>query len=116
MAVALLAALLSLGCVHRIEVSALPAGATIAFNGSPAGRSPVEVEVRPFKPRELTVSLPGYRTATVELSRTGPMSFVADALTLRWLRALGLTPYRPVEVRLVREHGGIGTWDPSELE
>ena len=109
-------ALLLLGCVHRVPIQSLPAGATVTWNGEEVGRAPVEVEVRPFRPRELEVTLPGYRPAVLRLSRTGPMSFVAEAVTLRWFRATGLVPWHTVEVTLVREHGGIGTWDAEDLE
>lgn len=111
----LLAGAILTGCVHRIEVRSTPPGAAIIWNGTAAGRAPTHLTVRPFQPHDVAVRLTGYRTAEITLSRTGTMSFVGDLLTLHWFRALGLVPYAEVEVRLLREHGGIGTWDPEDL-
>lgn len=104
------------GCVHRIEVRSNPPGAAVTWNGTSAGRAPAQLTVRPFQPHAVTLRLTGYRTADVTLAHTGSMSFVSDALTLHWFRAIGLVPYAQVEVRLLREHGGIGTWEPEDLQ
>lgn len=104
------------GCVHTIPVRSFPDGATVSVGGAAPTRVPTEVAVRPFGPKVIVVSLPGYRSATVHLSRTGPLSFVWDAVTFRFGRMVGLTPYREVEIRLLREHGGMGTWDPQDLQ
>jgi hypothetical protein len=62
------------------------------------------------------VSLPGYRTVTMRVPPgTSHTAFVGDALTFRWARALGRRPYAVLEVRLVPDHDGVGTWAPEDV-
>jgi hypothetical protein len=66
--------------------------------------------------RAIRASLGGYRTVTVRLPlHATTTGFLVDVLTLRWRRAFGGVPYTTVELRLVPEHGGVGTWDPEDV-
>lgn len=112
-------ALLSLllgGCVHRFEVSTSPPGGMATFNGTAVTGAPYEVAVHPFGRRQISVVVPGYRPMSVKLARTGPLSYLTDALTFHWLRALGLVTYAKVELALVPEHGPIGTWNAEDID
>ena len=117
-----LAALL-VACVHRVDVVTAPEGARVALvdragrvvPGDPARVGPTRVELRPFGARRVEVSLPEHRTLTVTLPlRLVTWGWVTDTLTLRWRRAFGLVPAEVLEVRLVEDHGGVGTWTPDE--
>ncbi len=110
-------------CVHRVDVVTAPEGARVVVvdrrgrvvPGAPAGVGPTSVELRPFGARRVEVSLPEHRTVTVTLPlRLVTWGWVADTLTLRWRRAFGIVPAAIVEVRLVEDHGGVGTWAPEE--
>ena len=117
-----LAALL-VACVHRVDVVTAPEGARVALvdragrvvRGDPTRVGPTHVELRPCGPRRLEVSLPEHRTLTVTLPlRLVTWGWVTDALTLRWRRSFGVVPAAIVEVRLIEDHGGVGTWTPDE--
>jgi hypothetical protein len=114
---------LLVACVHRVDVVTAPEGARVALvdragrvvPGDLARVGPARVELRPFGARRLEVSLPEYRTVTVTLPlRLVTWGWVTDTLTLRWRRAVGLVPAAIVELRLVEDHGGVGTWTPDE--
>ena len=110
------ALLLGPGCVHRLHVRTDPVGASVSLGERRLGLSPVTVVLPLFGPHMLTVQAAGYRTLTVplgwKLSALGPPP---DAV------ASGLPAPDPgrsatLELRLVREHGGVGTWDPATVE
>lgn len=94
-ALALLAgALVAAGCAHRVALTSAPAGAAVTLGGERVGVTPMELAVHWVGPRVLRVELSGYRPLEVRL---------------------GLFPRRAVELRLVREHGGAGTWTPDQV-
>ncbi len=108
-------AALSTGCAHRVEVVSSPPGAMIRYDDAPAVATPATLRVPFGGARDVTVGLGGYRTTTARLPlRVTATGFLWDALTLRWRRARGAAPYTTLEVRLVEEHGGVGTWAPEE--
>lgn len=111
----MLYALLLLGCVHRVTITTLPEGANLYRAGTHVGQAPATVAIRPFGATGVEARLPGYREATTSLRGVGTMSFVAEFLTLRWGRALGLRPRADVEIRLVPDHGPAGTWSPDDV-
>lgn len=90
-----LAVALGAGCVHQVVLESHPIGAYVSVGETRVGVTPLDVPIRTFGPHEVTVELVGYRTL--------PLHF-------------GLIPPRRLEVRLVPEHGGAGTWDPSVVE
>jgi hypothetical protein len=115
---------LLLGCVHRVDVVSVPSGATVAWLDRagqpmpdlPEQPVPAQLRLRPFGPRRVRVSLPDHRTVDVAFS-PGLVSweFVTDVLLARPDRLWGRAPARVVEVRLVEEHGGVGTWAPGDV-
>lgn len=119
-ALALLALPALAGCVHRVEVTTVPAGAVVYQDGQRLGPAPVVVEVHPFQAarrRHVSATLPGYRDLDVRLPLSaGTWGFAADVVTLRWGRALGRRAHSSCELRLVPEHGGVGTWDPEDVD
>lgn len=93
-----------------------PSGAMVRYDDAPAVATPATIRVPFGGPRDLTVGLGGYRTTTARLPlRVTVTGFLWDALTLRWRRALGAAPYTTVEVRLVADHEGVGTWGPDDV-
>ena len=82
--------LVLLGCVHRVTVTTVPAGAEITRGTRAVGHAPTELRVPPFGVARVTASLPGDRPL---VARIHP----------RLWRA------RPeVELRLVPEHAPPG--------
>lgn len=114
--VPLLASALSGGCVHRVTVVTEPPGALVRWNGEALPADRPMIRVGPFGPRQLEVEEPGYRTYEGRLTGHGLARFAVQALGLRWLTATGAVPDGEVRVTLLREHGGIGTWNPDDLE
>jgi len=106
-------ALLLLGCVHRVQVTTVPVGATLYRNEARLGEAPVEVRVPIFSSRHVEARLPGYRSVTTVLPRVGPMSYLSDVFSLHWGQALGLRDKAVVEIRLMPDHGPVGTWEPE---
>jgi hypothetical protein len=104
-------ALLLLGCVHRIEVTTIPAGATLYRAQTHLGEAPAIVPMRIFSSTRIEARLPGYRP----VRGMGTASFFVDFLTLHWPRALGLQPRGTVEIRMMPEHGPVGTWTPEDV-
>jgi hypothetical protein len=115
---------LLLACAHRVDLVSVPSGATVAWIDR-AGRPipdapevpvPAQLRLTPFGPRRVRVSLPDHRSVDVAFS-PGLVSweFAADVLLVRPGRLRGRTPARVVEVRLVAEHGGVGTWAPGDV-
>lgn len=95
--VLLLLALLAVpGCAHRVRVDTLPRGAVVTYRGT-RGTTPVDLKVRAFGPRKITVRLAGYRTWEGRL----PAS--------TWYRG-----YTELDLILVEEHGAAGTWTPED--
>lgn len=89
MRVVLLLALFA--CVHPVAVRSDPAGAYVSMDGVRVGVTPYTIEVK--RRQSVTVEMVGYR----------PLSF--------WV---GPATPPAVEVRLIPEHGGAGTWEPTE--
>lgn len=81
--------LVLLGCAHTVTVVANPAGATLRVDGRRVGVSPAEVVVRPFRPVTVSAAHPGYRPLDVRV-RAGARD-------------------RTLELRLVEDHGGVGS-------
>lgn len=89
--------LLLLACAHRVTIVSNPPAATVASEGDTRGVTPLTLTIKPYRPQTVIVRHPGYRPI---------------AITLR--RGLRIHP-RTVEVRLVEEHGGVGTWEPEDV-
>jgi hypothetical protein len=99
--IALLAALGLPACIHYVEVQAVPAGATLLLGER---RAPARVAVPAFGRTVVTASLPGYRSVDVDLSpEFGGWQYLADALTFRWRRNLGLVSSGTVLIRMERD-------------
>lgn len=111
-----LLSLLLPACVHRVTVVTEPPGALVRWNGEPLPAEQMELRVGPFGPRVLEVEEVGYRPYVGRLSGHGPLRFVIQALGLRWLAMTGAARDAEVRVTLLREHGGVGTWNPEDLE
>lgn len=111
-----LAVLLTTGCVHRVTVVTEPPGALVRWNGEILPPEQPELRVGPFGPRELEVEEVGYRPYHGRLTGHGPLRFLVQAVGLRWLAMTGAARESEVRVTLLREHGGIGTWNPDDLE
>lgn len=98
-ALALAALLLPSACAHRVVVATAPAGALVVEGDRRLGVTPVEIRVRPsLRARRVVVELAGYRPMETKLA---------------W------RPFRrrsTRELRLVEEHGGVGTWDPEDAD
>lgn len=92
---ALLLSLLA-GCPKPVELTTAPAGAFVQQGKRRLGSAPVAVRTGVFRARQVTVKLAGYRTLTFRVTR-------------KMARA------GAVEVRLVPEHGGAGTWAPEDV-
>lgn len=108
-------ALLLIGCIHRVEVTSLPAGAVLYRKQTQLGDAPVTVRIPMFASTEIEARMPGYRTVTTRLRGVGTMSFVSDFVFLHWRKAVGARPKGQVELRLIPEHGPVGTWEPDEV-
>ena len=52
----------------RVELVSNPAGAAVNVNGAFQGRAPLTLRLRPGQPHTITLTAPGYETATRELS------------------------------------------------
>lgn len=105
--------LLLLGCVHRVQVTTVPAGAALYRDEARVGEAPAQVRVPIFSSRTIEARLPGYRSVTTVLPRVGPLSFLGDVFSLHWGQALGLRDKVAVEIRLIPDHGPVGTWEPE---
>lgn len=90
--------LVLVACAHRVTLVSNPPAATIHRDGERVGVTPVEIEVRPFHPAKVVARHPGHRPLTVTV-RAG----------------LRLRPHT-VELRLVEEHAGVGTWAAEDVE
>lgn len=106
------------GCAHRVLLKTDPAGARVSVNGEPMGFAPTTVQVLwvPFKPLEMQVELPGYRTVTLDLQKDlGPIRLLTEvARPWRWDRWWGGEARRQHEILLIRYHGRAGTWTPED--
>ena len=103
-------------CAHLVEVRTAPEGAELRYGGEPVGPAPVTLRVRPFGPRALEANFAGYRTLSTELPLSWTTSrFVGDALLLRPLQGLGIRRSGVLELMLVPEHEGVGTWEEGEV-
>lgn len=83
------------GCVHRVTLVSHPAAAYVTVGETRAGVAPVELEVPLFGERRVSVQRSGFRTVDLRLP---------------------FLPPREIEVRLVPEHGGAGSWDPEDID
>lgn len=107
------------GCAHKVHIVSDPPGATVRVGRQTLGPTPRDVSMLwwPFRPMRVRVAAPGYRPVDVSLKeRVGPWHLVGELLTLHWKRLLGLAPRAEIEVLLVREHGGVGTWSPDDIK
>lgn len=107
---------LLVGCAHLVEVTSAPAGAEVRYAGQALGPAPVTLRVRPFGPRTVDATLLGHRPVQVTLPL--PLTttrFLGDVLLVRPLQGLGLRPVTTLELRLVKEHGAVGTWTDVEV-
>ncbi|MES2643771.1 MAG: PEGA domain-containing protein [Myxococcota bacterium] len=86
---------LGVGCTHRVALLSDPVGAYVTMGETRVGVAPVEIVVPAFGGRVVSVQRTGYRTVELKLP---------------------LLPPREVEVRLVPEHGGAGSWDPEDID
>ena len=105
-----------LGCAHLVDVTSVPPGVEVRYAGQPVGTAPVTLRVRHVGPRRVEATLVGYRPVQVTL----PLSltttrFVGDVLLVRPLQGLGVRFVTTLELRLVKEHGAVGTWSDVEL-
>ena len=107
--------LLLLGCIHRVEVTTFPEGATLYRKGRQLGEAPLVVRIPMFATTQVEAKMPGYRAVDTKLRGVGTASFVADVLFLHWLKAVGLRTKAEVELRLMPEHGPVGTWAPEDV-
>jgi hypothetical protein len=99
-----------LACVHLVEVRSSPEGAEIRYAGEDLGPTPVQLRVRPFGPRKVEATLLGHRPLTTNLPfSTTTLGFLGDVALLRPREGLGLTTAEVIELRLVREHGAVGS-------
>ncbi len=107
-----------LGCAHRVQVLADPVGARVSLDGTAQGPAPTEFTARwkPFSPMTVTVSLTGYRSATLDLQRDlGPLRLFGEFLRpWTWNRWWGAEVRSVHKVYLVRQHGRAGTWSPED--
>ena len=78
-------------CVHPVALKSDPTGAYVSSDGVRVGVTPYILDVK--SRQSVTVEMVGYR----------PLSF--------WV---GPGTPRVVELRLIPEHGGAGTWEPAE--
>ena len=102
-----------LACVHKVQVTSAPEGAMVRYGGKDVGPAPVVLDVRPFGPRRVEARLLGYRPLTTRLPLGMTTTrFVGDVL--RPYQGLGLAPAGTLELRLVKEHGGVGTWEEGD--
>ena len=62
----------------RVELVSNPAGAAVNVNGSFQGRAPLTLRLRPGQPYTVTLTAPGYETATRELSVTADSGQTLD--------------------------------------
>lgn len=127
-----LAALLSLGCAHKVVFDSDPPGAAVRIDGKLVGYTPVEVEVpwRPmfFKDYRVVVRLNDHRALHTD---------IRDRMRL-W-RPVWRAVWHPIEALrgcpepgdepagalscpdhtltyvLVKEHGPAGTWGPDQV-
>lgn len=79
------------------------------------GAAPVVVRIPMFASTRIEARMPGYRTLTTRLRGVGTMSFVSDFVFLHWLKAVGLRPKDEIELRLLPEHGPVGTWEADAV-
>ncbi len=104
-----------LACVHKVQVTSAPEGAMVRYGGRDVGVTPVVLDVRPFGARRVEARLLGYRPFVTKLPLGMTTTrFVGDALLLRPYQGLGLAPAATLELRLVKEHGGVGTWEEGD--
>ncbi|MSQ03873.1 MAG: hypothetical protein EXR71_18625 [Myxococcales bacterium] len=89
--------LLLIGCIHRVEVTTLPEGAMLYRKQTQLGAAPVTVRIPMFSATEIEARMTGYRTVTSRL------------------RGVGMRTKGKVELRLVPEHGPVGTWEPDAV-
>ena len=83
-------------CATKVTLTTVPAGAFVVQGRERLGPAPQVVTRRFLSTRRVTVKLAGYRT--VELRVTRAMARAGA-----------------VEVRLVPEHGGAGTWTSGDV-
>ena len=64
----------------RVELVSNPAGAAVNVNGAFQGRAPLTLRLRPGQPPTITLTAPGYETATRELSVAADSAQTLDCL------------------------------------
>lgn len=115
----LLAVVLLAGCAHKVAITTSPLGARVSYRGEPLGVAPTTVDARwaPFRDMTVEVSLPGYRTTTLDLQKDiGPVRIFFEVFRpWRWDRWWGKEIRSRHEVLMVREHRPVGTWTPEDV-
>ena len=105
-----------LGCAHLVEVTSAPPGAEVRYAGQALGPTPVTLRVRLFGPRRVEATLVGHRPVQVALPLALTTTrFVGDVLLARPRQGLGLRPVTSIELRMVKEHGPVGTWTDVQV-
>jgi hypothetical protein len=85
---------LATGCAHHVALTSAPAGAYVSLGGERVGVTPLELRVPLVGTRALHIEMVGYRPLDLTLPATPPSA---------------------IELLLVREHGGAGTWSPDDI-
>lgn len=112
-----LALLLGSGCAYRVSLASLPSGAQVTLPDGSTIATPSETTLRwkPFSKQEITVRAVGYRPLTIDLRRSEVRlsRYIRDALFRP--RTWRGEPRGEIELVLVPEHGGAGTWTADEV-
>jgi len=106
-----------LGCMHKAQITTDPLGAEVAWRGAAVGTAPIELTTLwlPFRDMSVEVQLPGFRGTVVDLSRDiGPLRATGEFLSLRWGRLFGFRARTVHQIRMIPEHGPVGTWSAEE--
>jgi hypothetical protein len=112
-------ALLFAACAYHVAIESQPTSALVQLPDGAVAVTPAWVELRwaPLKKQTVTVTARGYRPVTLDVTRR-PLRFAwfeeppATVPVFRMDRTGG--PPR-IEVVLVPEHGGAGTWTEGDV-
>ena len=97
------------GCVHKVHLVSEPPGAFVFRGSERIGTAPMDLRIPIYGRPKLTMRLPGYREVSFRppTRARGVLSFVRDALTLQWARALGRAPSDTWRVLLVPDRPSV---------